>query len=295
MIVRKVVFPVAGLGTRFLPATKAVPKEMLPVVDKPLIQYAAEEAVRAGIHELIFVVSPSRTAIQDHFSPSAELETLLERKARHDLLHQVRSVLPAGVSCHFVSQAEPLGLGHAVLRARELVGDEPFAVALPDDLIEDGSRGVLAQMVALFQEHRRSIIAVEPVPREETHKYGIVSMESGADGLGAIKAIVEKPKPADAPSNLAVVGRYVFTPKLLECLARTAAGSGGEIQLTDAVAMLLSCEEVFAFSFAGRRFDCGSKLGMLQATVAFALQDPEIGEQFADHLEKVRGEPGQRN
>lgn len=295
MKLRKAVFPVAGLGTRFLPATKAVPKEMLPVMDKPLIQYATEEAVRAGIRELIFVVSRTKTAIQEHFDRAHELETELERKGKDELLGAVRSVLPEDVTCRFATQAEPLGLGHAVLCARPLVGDEPFAVLLPDDLIDDGDRGCLTQMLHVFEKRQGSVIAVEPVPGGETDRYGIVSAEEIDAALGRMNAIVEKPAPAEAPSNLAVVGRYIFTPALFDYLARTAAGAGGEIQLTDAVAMLLASEDVFAFRFEGRRYDCGSKLGMLQATVAYALKDPDVGEHVAGHLASVSERLGRRN
>jgi UTP--glucose-1-phosphate uridylyltransferase len=287
MTVRKAVFPVAGLGTRFLPATKAVPKELLPVVDKPLIQYASEEALRAGVDELIFVTSPAKNAIQEHFAPAGELEALLRRQGKDALSELLRSVLPAGVNCRFVIQHEPRGLGHAVLCAREAVGDEPFAVILPDDLIDDAAHGCLAQMVEVYSSRRTSVLAVEHVQPHETDRYGIVSANELTDHGAVIRSIVEKPQPAVAPSTLAVVGRYIFTPRLFEFLERTAPGSGGEIQLTDAIAMLAAVEEVYAYRFRGVRFDCGSKLGMLRATVNFGLKDPEIGGELAAHIDRM--------
>ena len=289
MKMRKAVFPVAGLGTRFLPATKAVPKELLPVVDKPLIQYTTEEAVRAGVTELIFIVSRLKNAIQDHFDMAYELEMELQRKGKVELLDTVRAIVPSGVSCSFVRQSEARGLGHAVACAGPTVGNEPFAVLLPDDLIDDPDRGCLAQMAEVFREKQGSVIAVEPVPKDETHRYGIVSARLFEGNLAKMEGIVEKPEPGHAPSNLAVVGRYIFTPRLFDCLKRTQPGAGGEIQLTDAVALLLQEEDVYAFRFEGHRYDCGSKLGMLQATYAMALRDPEVGHHFAAHVESSRG------
>lgn len=285
MKLRKAVFPVAGLGTRFLPATKAIPKELLPIVDKPLIQYATEEAVRAGVTELIFVTSPIKDAIRSHFHEARELEQELAARGKHEMLKVVREVVPAGVTCTFVHQDQPRGLGHAVLCAREIVGDNAFAVLLPDDLIDDGDRGCLVQMAERFAELQQSVIAVEPVAPDQTDRYGIVSCEPVSKQLCRLSAIVEKPKPALAPSNLAVVGRYIFTPGLMECLARTGPGAGGEIQLTDGISALLGTEEVYAYRFQGRRFDCGSKLGFLQATLEYALRDADVGVAFSEHVE----------
>jgi len=284
--VRKAVFPVAGLGTRFLPATKANPKEMLPVVDKPLIQYAAEEAIEAGIEQLIFVTSSAKRAIEDHFDKNYELEAELEKKQKQDLLAVVRNVLPKGVSSVYVRQPEALGLGHAVLCARDVVGNEPFAVILADDLIDGGERGVMRQMVEVFAEYQCSLLGVEEVPPEDTDKYGIVSTTPVRDRLSQIDRIVEKPSPEEAPSTQAVVGRYVLTPRLFDLLDRTDRGSGNEIQLTDAIATLLHYERVVAYQFEGRRYDCGSKLGYLEATVEYALQHPELGEPFRDYLKR---------
>jgi UTP--glucose-1-phosphate uridylyltransferase len=294
MKIRKVVLPVAGLGTRFLPATKAVPKELLPVGDKPLVQYATDEALRAGITELIFITSRTKTAIQAHYDKAHELEAELTQKKKDELLRAVRSIVPEGVTCMFIDQPRALGLGHAVLCARAAVGDEPFAVILPDDLIDDGERGCLAQMVEAFGEHGHSMVAVESVHPEQTDRYGIVSVRGEGGRAERMKAIVEKPRPADAPSNLGVVGRYVFTPRLFEHLDRTAAGAGGEIQLTDAIAALIEEEPVFAFQFEGRRYDCGSKRGMVHATVAYALKDPELaaelGASYRDTLRMLTEE-----
>ena len=292
MKVRKAVFPVAGLGTRFLPASKAVPKELLPVVDKPLIQYATEEAIRAGITELIFVVSRTKNAIQDHYDRAQELEAELARKGKSRELALVHSVVPAGVHCLFARQPEARGLGHAVLCAQSAIGNEPFAVILPDDLIDDGTRGCLAQLLEVFGDRGESVIAVEQVPRAETSRYGIVSIEGGAGRVSRMTGVVEKPKPEDAPSELAVVGRYVFTPGILAQLRNTGAGAGGEIQLTDAVAKLLVEEGVHACRFEGRRYDCGSKLGMLEATLAYGLKDAEVGSQFADRIAAACRETG---
>ncbi|MDH4273400.1 MAG: UTP--glucose-1-phosphate uridylyltransferase GalU [Gammaproteobacteria bacterium] len=283
-IVRKAVFPVAGLGTRFLPATKANPKEMLPIVDKPLIQYAAEEAVAAGCSELIFVTSSSKRAIEDHFDKNFELETKLAENGKKELLHIVRSVLPEGVSCVYIRQAEALGLGHAVLCAKDVVGDEPFAVILADDLIDGSGKGALAQMIDVQRERGYSVIGVEPVEPKDTDKYGIVAIDTLDDRLGKVKVIVEKPKPEVAPSHLGVVGRYILSPRIFHHLTRISRGAGGEIQLTDGIARLLAEESVYSYQFEGKRYDCGNKLGYLQATVEYGLKHTEVGGAFAAYL-----------
>ncbi len=285
--IRKAVFPVAGMGTRFLPATKANPKEMLPIVDKPLIQYAVEEAIAAGITQMVFVTSSAKRAIEDHFDSNFEMETLLESKGRKDLLDIVRGVLPRGVSCAYVRQPEALGLGHAVLCAREVVGDEPFAVILADDLIDGGDEGsCLQQMVDRYQEHGCSVLGVEHVPIEETRRYGIVKTDTPEGRETRVLGIVEKPAPADAPSDLAVVGRYLLTPRVFELLATTGRGAGGEIQLTDAIARLLDEESVLAYRFHGRRYDCGNKQGFLEATVEYGLKHPEVRTDFLKYLRR---------
>ena len=285
--IRKAVFPVAGLGTRFLPATKASPKEMLPVVDKPLIQYAVEEAVEAGIDTLIFVTGRTKRAIEDHFDMMPELEHELRSRGKDKLLKTVYETVPEGVECVFIRQGEPLGLGHAVLKARSVVGDEPFAVLLADDLIAGEGCGVLKQMVGLYERHGSSLLGVERVPEDETDKYGIVSARPFAERLEQADAMVEKPKLGTAPSNLAVVGRYVLTPRIFELLATTGRGAGGEIQLTDAIAELLAEERVLTYEFAGTRYDCGSKLGYLEATLAYGLAHPELGADFRQLLKKT--------
>ena len=281
--VTKAVFPVAGLGTRFLPATKASPKEMLPIVDKPLIQYAVEEAVAAGITDLIFITGRGKRAIEDHFDKAYELEAELQAHGKNKLLKEVRGLLPDGVSCAYVRQAEALGLGHAVLCARQLVGDEPFAVILADDLI-DAQVPVMKQMVQAQAKHGGSIIAVQNVPREDTGSYGIVSAEKMSAGLSRITNVVEKPKPEEAPSTLGVVGRYILSPRIFHFLSNLRPGAGREIQLTDAIGRLLREESVLAYEFEGRRYDCGSKLGYLQATVNFALKHPELADDFRAFL-----------
>ncbi len=278
--VRKAVFPVAGLGTRFLPATKASPKEMLPIVDKPLIQYAAEEAMAAGIDTLIFVIGRTKNAIADHFDKAYELEAELAARGKDDLLKQVRSIVPTGISCVFVRQAEALGLGHAVWCAKPIVGDEPFAVLLADDLIDGSPKGAIGQMCDQFNRYQCSILGVETVPHEETYKYGIVTPLPFAKDLSNLVGIVEKPNPEDAPSDLAVVGRYILTPRIFDLLEKTQRGAGGEIQLTDAIAALLEEEQVLSYEFTGTRYDCGSKLGYLTATVEYGLKHPELGERF---------------
>lgn len=283
-MIKKAVFPVAGMGTRFLPATKANPKEMLPIVDKPLIQYAAEEAIAAGVKQLIFVTSSSKRAIEDHFDKNYELESELERRDKADLLSVVRGILPQGVSCVYIRQAEPLGLGHAVLCAKDVVGKEAFAVILADDLIDDNGRGCLSQMVEQYNKYRCSILGVETVLPEETDQYGIVKTEDNSQVISNLEAIIEKPKPADAPSNLGVVGRYILTPTIFDLLETTGRGAGGEIQLTDAIAQLLVVEHVKAFKFRGKRYDCGSKLGYLEATVEYALKHPMLKDDFLKYL-----------
>lgn len=289
--VRKVVFPVAGMGTRFLPATKANPKEMLPIVDKPLIQYAAEEAVAAGAEVLVFVNGRQKRSIPDHFDRAYELEAELEAKGKHELLETVRNILPRGVDCVYLRQPQALGLGHAVQCAHPVIDDEPFAVILADDLIRTPGEPVLRQMLDVYTRERASVIGVERVPAEETHKYGVVDSEAVSERLSALRGIVEKPAPGDAPSNLAVVGRYILTPRIFDHLARIGRGAGGEIQLTDAISGLLTEERVLAWEFEGERFDCGSKLGYLQATVEYALDHPELAEPFADWLASVEARP----
>jgi UTP--glucose-1-phosphate uridylyltransferase len=288
-IIRKAVFPVAGLGTRFLPATKASPKEMLPIVDKPLIQYAAEEAESAGADQLIFITGRNKRSIEDHFDKAYELESELASAGKLQLLDIVQNVLPESLTCVYVRQAEPRGLGHAVLCSRSVVGDEPFYVILADDLIRTDDKGVVAQMAEVYERFRCSVLAVQEVPREETKQYGIVQVEPGPQGELRVISMVEKPEPSDAPSNLAVVGRYLLTPRIFEKLEQTAAGAGGEIQLTDAIAALLEDEPVIAYPFEGKRYDCGSKLGYLEATVELALDHPELGEDFSAYLRKLCG------
>lgn len=286
--IRKAVFPVAGLGTRFLPATKANPKEMLPVVDKPLIQYAAEEAEEAGVDALVFVTGRNKRSIPDHFDKAYELESELKEAGKTELLKKVQNVLPEDVTCIYLRQSEALGLGHAVLCAEPVVGDEPFAVILADDLIrgEDGV-GAIAQMSNIYQRYQCSVILVEEVPPEETQKYGIVEIEDDDGETAIITSIVEKPKPEVAPSNLGVVGRYILTPRIFELLKKTGRGAGGEIQLTDAIAELLKYERVRAYRVKGKRYDCGSKVGYLEATVEYGLSHPELGEEFNSYLKKL--------
>jgi len=282
----KAVFPVAGLGSRFLPATKAQPKEMLPIVDKPLIQYAVEEAVSAGMTELIFITGRNKRAIEDHFDKAYELESELEAAGKTALLEFVQNVIPKNVTCIYIRQSAPLGLGHAVLCARPVVGDEPFAVLLADDFmdVDVGTASVLSQMCTQFDREGRSLLAVQEVPRSDTRQYGIVSVTPYLPNLERVNAIVEKPTPEQAPSTLAVVGRYVLTPKIFKHLASLGQGAGGEIQLTDGIAALMSEETVQAFRYEGRRYDCGSKLGYLKATVAMGLKHAETGPAFADYL-----------
>jgi UTP--glucose-1-phosphate uridylyltransferase len=287
-IIRKAVFPVAGLGTRFLPATKASPKEMLPIVDKPLIQYAAEEAEAAGADQLVFITGRNKRSIEDHFDKAYELESELESAGKSQLLDIVRNVLPASVTCVYVRQAEPRGLGHAVLCSKSVIGDEPFFVLLADDLIRSPAKGVVAQMAEVYERFGTSVLAVQEVPREETKQYGIVEVKPGPQGELRVTSMVEKPDPSRAPSNLAVVGRYLLTPRIFEKLEETDPGTGGEIQLTDAIAALLKDEPVIAYPFQGKRYDCGSKLGYLEATVELALAHPELGEAFSSYLSGLR-------
>jgi len=287
--VRKAVFPVAGLGTRFLPATKASPKEMLPVVDKPLIQYAVEEAYAAGIRHMIFVTGRSKRAIEDHFDTAYELESELEASGKRDLLALVRSVQPDDMDCAFVRQPRSLGLGHAVLCAEPLVGNEPFAVLLADDLMmgPQGGEPVLAQMVQAFRQQGRSLLAVQEVPADQVHRYGIVAGEPAGGQLIRIDRIVEKPAPQDAPSRMGVAGRYILTPAIFDEIRNQPTGAGGEIQLTDGIARLMEHEAVYAFQYAGKRYDCGSKEGFLEATVELALQHPDVGDSFRTYLKTL--------
>ena len=285
--VKTAVFPVAGLGTRFLPATKSVAKEMLSIVDKPLIQYGAEEAIEAGINKLVFIVGRTKNSIIDHFDKSYELETELEIRGKHDLLKIVKDVIPDGVACVFIRQSEALGLGHAVLCAEAAVGHEPFAVILPDDLIRNEGNGCVKQMVRVFDEYQSSIIGTQTVAIEESDKYGMVAGEQVADRIARVEQIVEKPLPAEAPSDQAIVGRYILTPAIFDLLRTTQRGAGDEIQLTDAIAALREHEQVLSYSFEGRRYDCGSKIGYLQATVEFALEHEELARDFKNYLKQL--------
>jgi UTP--glucose-1-phosphate uridylyltransferase len=286
--ITKAVFPVAGLGTRFLPATKASPKEMLPIVDKPLIQYAAEEAIAAGATELIFITGRNKRSIPDYFDKSYELETELEMHDKQEMLEIIRGILPKGVSCIYIRQSEALGLGHAVLCAKPVVGNQPFSVILADDLI-DGNPPALKQMVDIFGQESCSILGVEDVLPSETASYGIVDADAITPDVLQLKGIVEKPLPADAPSTLAVVGRYILTPKIFDCLENIKPGKGGEIQLTDGIAALMQFEKVLAYRFNGKRYDCGSKLGYMKANVEFALRHPEIGGEFSEYFHRLKG------
>jgi UTP--glucose-1-phosphate uridylyltransferase len=284
--ITKAVFPVAGLGTRFLPATKASPKEMLPVVDKPLIQYAVEEAAAAGITDMIFVTGRGKRTIEDHFDKAYELEAELELKGKNQLLEEIRALLPSNLSYVYIRQGEAKGLGHAVLCAKQLVGDEPFAVILADDLI-DGEPPVMKQMVTQFEEFHSSILGVQRIERKNTDQYGIVVSESFGDKLERLSGIVEKPHPDEAPSTLAVVGRYILKPRIFHYLENINTGAGGELQLTDAIASLLQEERVLSYEFNGTRYDCGNKLGYLQATIAYGMKHHEIGKEFSEYLKTV--------
>jgi UTP--glucose-1-phosphate uridylyltransferase len=282
--VKACVFPVAGRGTRFLPVTKASPKEMLPIVDKPLIQYAVDEALSAGADTLVFITGSSKRAIEDHFDSNPELEAVLQAQGKQDLLDTLRGILPSWASCVYIRQPAPLGLGHAVLCAQPVVGDAPFMVHLADDLI-DAKVPCLKQMVDVFDQHQVSVLGVQNVPKQDTDKYGIVSLErSVAPRVGKMSHIVEKPKPDKAASTLAVVGRYLLTSAIFEDLAKIGKGAGGEIQLTDGIARLMQREPVYSFEFEGKRYDCGSKLGYLQATVEYGLKHPNLGTEFAHYL-----------
>ena len=283
--VRKAVFPVAGLGTRFLPATKASPKEMLPIVDKPLIQYAVEEAIEAGITDIIFISSRTKRTVEDHFDKAYELETELESRNKHRVLELVQSIRPPGVNFMFVRQAEALGLGHAVLCAKPIVGNEPFAVLLADDLV-DGTPPVMKQMTDLYAYYQSSILGVQTVAREETASYGIVDVNPMAERVSRVNAIVEKPQPDIAPSTLGVVGRYILTPRIFHHIEQLKPGAGGELQLTDAIAALLQEQQVLAYAFDGIRYDCGSKIGYLQATVEYAMKHPEVSGAFSAYIKK---------
>jgi UTP--glucose-1-phosphate uridylyltransferase len=286
-LITKAVFPVAGLGTRFLPATKASPKEMLPIVDKPLIQYAAEEAMAAGVTELIFITGRNKRSIEDHFDVASELEASLEASGKKDMLEALKGILPSHVSCIFIRQPKALGLGHAVLCAKPVVGDAPFAVILADDLI-DANPAVTQQMAAVYARKYCAVLGVEDVLPAETASYGIVDAFELEENLLQLRSIVEKPLPADAPSTLAVVGRYILTPKIFDCLEKVRPGKGGEIQLTDGIAALMQIETVLAYRFAGKRFDCGSKLGFMKANVEFALKHPEIAQDFSHYLKQLK-------
>ncbi|WP_374664245.1 UTP--glucose-1-phosphate uridylyltransferase GalU [Ramlibacter sp.] len=288
--VNKAVFPVAGLGTRFLPATKAQPKEMLPIVDKPLIQYAVEEAYEAGIRHMVFVTGRSKRAIEDHFDTAYELESELQAAGKMDLLALVRSLAPDDMAFSYVRQPRSLGLGHAVLCAAPIVGDEPFAVLLADDLMRGpaGGKGILSQMVDVFQETPTSLLAVQEVPLAHVRRYGIVAGEPAGDRLVKVQQMVEKPAPEQAPSRLGVSGRYILTPAVFDCIRNQPRGSGGEIQLTDGIAQLIPSEGVHAYLYEGKRYDCGSKQGFLEATVEYALHHPEVGQTFRDYLKGLR-------
>ena len=285
--IKKAVFPVAGMGTRFLPATKANPKEMLPIVDKPLIQYAVEEAIAAGIEVLVFITGRSKRAISDHFDKAYELENELELRGKTEILKIVQNIIPPNVTCVHIRQAEALGLGHAVGRAKAVIGDEAFAVILADDLIDDNGAGCLNQMVQIFKEWQCSVLGVERIDPTETQSYGIVRSSSIGNNLGRVEEIVEKPKPEKAPSNLAVVGRYILTPAIFDKLDQVTRGAGGEIQLTDAIALLLKEQAVLSYEFHGRRYDCGSKLGYLIATVEQGLKHDELKEEFKAYLQSL--------
>ncbi len=287
-VIRTAVFPVAGFGTRFLPATKAIAKEMLAVVDKPLIQYASEEAVAAGMDTLVFIVGRTKNAIIDHYDKAYELETELSIRNKSALLSVVREVVPPHIHCVFIRQSEALGLGHAVLCAEPAVGDEPFAVILPDDLIYNkGGPSCIQQMVDVYNSHGGSVIGTQTVPVTESEKYGMVAGPQLEDRLSRVDEIVEKPVPAEAPSDQAVVGRYILTPEIMNVLKTTERGAGNEIQLTDAIAALRKTEEIYAYSFEGKRYDCGSKFGYLQANVEIALQHPELADTFKQYLENL--------
>jgi UTP--glucose-1-phosphate uridylyltransferase len=284
--ITKAVFPVAGMGSRFLPATKASPKEMMPIVDKPLIQYAVEEAVEAGITDMVFVTGRNKRAIPDHFDKAYELEAELAIRGKTELLRLVQEVIPKNINCIYIRQNMALGLGHAVLCAKPVIQDEPFAVILADDLV-DAQPSSVKQMVDIFERHHCSILGVQDVPREHTRSYGIVSSTNLEPDLDKVSGIVEKPKPEDAPSTLAVIGRYILTPRIFHHLEKVEPGTGGEIQLTDGIAALMQDEQLLAYRFQGTRYDCGNKLGYLKAIVAYGLKHPEFGGDFASYLKSL--------
>lgn len=285
-VIKKAVFPVAGLGTRFLPATKANPKEMLPIVDKPLIQYAVEEAMQSGITELIFVTGRNKRSIEDHFDKNVELEASLIASNKNLLVESIRSIIPSHVKCIYTRQSEPLGLGHAVLQAKTIINDEPFAVLLADDLT-DANMPVLKQLIIQHEKEQASVIAIEDIPKEKTLQYGIVDVSGSKGNLHKINSIVEKPQPIDAPSTLGVIGRYVFNPEIFDCLEKIKPGKGGEIQLTDAIQMLLGQQSIFAYQFEGKRYDCGDKLGFMKANIEFSKKHSEIGKEFIEFLKSI--------
>lgn len=289
-VVTKAIFPVAGLGTRFLPMTKAIPKEMLPIVDKPLIQYAVEEALTAGITELVFIINDNKSAIKHYFADDPELEAYLIEAGKTQYLEQIREIIPKGVKCSYVEQHEPLGLGDAVLKTKAVIGDAPFAVLLPDDLIENHTRHALKDMLELYTKHRASVIAVQKVPRSDVHKYGIVSLSESEKENYRLHAIVEKPTALQAPSQLAVTGRYVLTPEIFNYLEKTPPGKHGELQLTDAISRLLNSQSIYCYPMTSKRYDCGTKLGYVKAIVAYALQDESISEDLSSYLSKLFAE-----
>ncbi len=283
-IIKKAVFPVAGFGTRLLPITKAIPKEMLPLIDTPIIQFAVEEAIAAGITEAIFITSSNKTALEYYFDSNFQLESFLIERHNDSLLASIKDVIPPSITCAFVHQPHPLGLGDAVLCAKTLIEDQPFAVILADDLIEEAPHGCLKNMVSIYEKTAKSILAVESVPKSEVHKYGIVDIDETQHGYAPIKSLVEKPAAKDAPSNLAVVGRYILSPQIFPLLEHLQADSRGEVQLTDAIVKLLKEDQVLGYSLQGRRYDCGSKYGYLKATVDYALKHPELKEEFKRYL-----------
>jgi len=285
--INKAVFPVAGMGTRFLPATKANPKEMLPIVDKPLIQYSVEEAISAGITEIIFVINDTKQAIKDHFATNFELEKKLQEQGKQEFLNIIKNILPKNVSCVYVHQSEALGLGHAVLCAKEIVGNETFAVLLPDDLIDAGEHNCLQQLIDVYTQTNSSVIAVQQIQLEDSKKYGVIDFDGDFDSSVKINKVVEKPESKNAPSNFGVVGRYILKPQIFDLLENIAPGSGGEIQLTDAIDKLIQNEDVYACKFVGTRYDCGNKLGYLHATIQYALQHPDLAEDFRKLLKEL--------
>lgn len=288
MKIKKAVFPVAGLGTRFLPATKAMPKEMLPVVDKPLIQYAVEEALASGIEQIIFVTGSGKSALEDHFDTNRELERILKEKQKDTLLRSVQSIVPESLNIVYTRQSKPLGLGHAIWCARDIVGDEPFAVLLADDLLQS-EVPPLYQMINEFDRLRSSMVAAMEVPSEETHKYGIIDPGLEIGGTVQVVNMIEKPRPKEAPSNLAVIGRYILTPRIFKHLERHQKGAGDEIQLTDAMSALLAEQPIFGYKFKGKRYDCGDKVGFQVANMAFALERPEMREELIENLRDLVG------